>query len=277
MLFTLKCNGELPGVSWTIATIPMDIVIIASCVYLFKVCYEGVRGRYCLKRAQQFSLVGYILSLTLFAIAVGITVYREFLHNVIWTGTFNNPAAGTVIGTVQYVLCTIAVAISTLCIIVILNMEGRTLAHTRGFRNPIPLSRYKDGWLPTSGCGDVYAILLGSIETKAASPAQISSASLLAPRSSVDSTRSGGSGGGTWGTYGRLSPIDAIVQAQQGPGMLSTGSAAGAGAGGGAGAGAGGRKGRHNKATAAREQREWEEEIELLVRKASPVYDSSAV
>lgn len=287
VIFTLKCNAEIPTVSWSVATIPADIVMIASYTYLAMVCYRSMYGRYHLKPAQICSLAGYLVSLTLLAAAVAITVYKEHLHGIMWNyGVSNTSDLPSTIGTLQYILCTLAVSVSTLCIIVILNMEGRALAHSRGFRNPIPLSLYKDGWMPTSGCGDVYTILLGTIEVRAASPAHIgahiaNASRLLATRSS-SGHRYGGNGEHN---SGHISPIDAIAaQAQRG---------AGAGAGLGTSnptatvRGSGFKKGSsHQKKNSSRgdgswEHRqllqEWEGEIELLVRKASPLHDHSAV
>lgn len=275
VLFILKCNAELPGASWTVTTFLMDIVSAVSYTYLIMVCYESIRGRYALKFAQKCTLFGYLVSLALISTAVGMTVYNEYTAGSIWSEAPHGANNSTIIGTVQYILCTVAVTISTLCIIIILNMEGRTLAHTRGFRNPVPLSRYKDGWMPTSGCGDIYTILMGTIEVRAATPATIAAQANASMNSRIGAP--GANSTQIGGRYGRMSPIDAIIHAQRG---TTVGEISGNSNHRGGNRSSIGRKangvgnGGVNKED---QQRDWEGEIELLVRNAGPSYDSSVV
>eukprot|EP00600_Ochromonadales_sp_CCMP1393_P014552 CAMPEP_0175003424 /NCGR_PEP_ID=MMETSP0005-20121125/4219_1 /TAXON_ID=420556 /ORGANISM="Ochromonas sp., Strain CCMP1393" /LENGTH=310 /DNA_ID=CAMNT_0016258495 /DNA_START=983 /DNA_END=1915 /DNA_ORIENTATION=+ len=59
-----------------------------------------------------------------------------------------------------------AVCIYTVCMLVIVNTEGYILARTRGYEDPLPLSRAREGWVPTAGGGKLYSLLLGGVQLR---------------------------------------------------------------------------------------------------------------
>jgi len=189
-MFVLKCNGQLELWSWSLTLCPLYLVLTALSAYTVHILLQWARNHYVLSVAQMIAMAGYIVSLFTLALAVTITVRNEYMQNAILhpqeSTDVNTPVA---IGTLQYLLCTVSVCMFTFSLIIILNAEGRLLAHSRGFRDPLPLSHTNQGWEPTHDSEDVYTMLLGTIDVALRSPAYISehgaNSDNLPPRSSV--------------------------------------------------------------------------------------------
>lgn len=227
MLFVMKCNGELASVSWTVVLCPLYVTLAGAYSYTAFICMKSARGRYALSIAQKVALTGYVTALAALTTAVALTVYNEYMENSIIHTV--EPASYDCIGAVLYILCTVAVCAFTLGLVVILNSEGSALARSRGFRDPLPLSHTKEGWVPTHNSGDVYTLLLGTIAVALHTAAHVgqhgANSASLPPRSAILHTH------GDMHLSER--PVSPVRRTQQ-------------------------------------ENKDWEGEIELLLRKSSP-------
>ncbi|KAJ1439652.1 hypothetical protein B484DRAFT_443882, partial [Ochromonadaceae sp. CCMP2298] len=199
-LFTLKCSRHMLLTSWTLATLPLDVVLLYAYVHLAAVVLAALRGRYDLKPAQKWCLAAHAAALLLATLAEALTVMQEH--------------AGLSISSTPAVLWTVVVTLLVLCLLVVVNAEVRVLAVNRGFLDPLPLSRTKDGWAPTPGGGKVYFLLLGGVALCLPSPATAShsatNADLVPP-----SSHSRGGKGVTFSDRARagsgaLAPIGAV-------------------------------------------------------------------
>jgi hypothetical protein len=150
--------------------VPLVMLVLSALGYVIYILAQHARGHYALRIVQLYAAVGYTISLLCIGAAVVVTMSRERLHEVPLfirhTHSADTDSEFAVIDRAQYLLCMVAVAAFSVCVVAILNYEGRMVANTRGFRDPLPLSRYPDGWRPTPGGGDVYTILLGTIEVR---------------------------------------------------------------------------------------------------------------
>jgi len=229
MLFVMKCNGELASVSWTVTLCPLFVTLAGAYSYTAFICMKSAQGRYALSIAQKVALVGYAAALAALTAAVALTVYNEYMEDKIIHTV--DAASYDCIGDIQYVLCTVAVSAFTMGLIVILNSEGRALARSRGFRDPLPLSHTKEGWVPTHNSGEVYTLLLGTIAVALHTAAHVgqhgANSSSLPPRSAILHIQGGGG----------MHPSDRPVSPQR---------------------------------RTQQENKDWEGEIELLLRKSSP-------
>lgn len=189
----MKCNGQIDTVSWTVALLPLCLILAGACSYTAFIFFKSAEGRYALSFVQKAALAGYTIALLSLSMAVAMTVFNEFEGDLIISPV--DAASSDCINNNQYVLCTVAVCAFTLSLVLVLNAEGRALAHSRGFREPLPLSHTKEGWEPTHSSGDVYMLLLGTVEVALRSPAQVSqcgaNSSSLPPRSSILHPRGG--------------------------------------------------------------------------------------
>lgn len=169
MLILLKCNGQLPGMSWTLTCMPLYFLLPSALTYTTYILVQQARGHYALRGVQLWAAVSYIVCTLFLSAAVIVTVCREQITGVpLWTKHpyIVQDSDIALVDHVQYMLCLVAVTVFSLCVIAVLNYEGRMVANTRGFRDPVPLSRYPDGWRPTTGAGDIYTILLGTIQVR---------------------------------------------------------------------------------------------------------------
>jgi hypothetical protein len=159
--------------------VPLFVLVLSALGYVTFILAQHARGHYALRIVQLYAAVGYTISLLCIGAAVVVTMSRERLHEVPLfirhTQSADTAASAVeadtdsefaVIDRAQHLLCMVAVAAFSVCVVAILNYEGRMVANTRGFRDPLPLSRYPDGWRPTPGGGDVYTILLGTIQVR---------------------------------------------------------------------------------------------------------------
>ena len=169
----------MPSASWTLCCAPLLLLLLPGALcYLAWTAAQWMRGRYMLRPAQISALGGYALALFCVAsaaIATAVAEYRQHIPLYVSSATTEEgsktedigaESAHVLIGYTQYILCTVAVVLFCGCVIAVLNMEGRVVAETRGFREPLPLSRYKEGWKPTRGARDLYVLLLGSIKVE---------------------------------------------------------------------------------------------------------------
>ena len=189
-MFVLKCNGQLEQWSWSLTLCPLYLVLSALSAYTAHILLQCARNHYVLSAAQIIAMAGYLVALFTLALAVAITVRNEYLqYTIMHPHESNDIDAPAAIGTLQYLLCTISACMFTFSLIIVLNAEGRILAHSRGFRDPLPLSHTNQGWEPTHDSGDVYTMLLGTIEVALRTPAYISeygaNCDNLPPRSTV--------------------------------------------------------------------------------------------
>ena len=189
-MFVLKCNGQLEQWSWSLTLSPLYLVLSALSAYTAHILLQCARNHYVLSAAQIVAMAGYLVALFTLALAVAITVRNEYLqYTIMHPHESNDIDAPAAIGTLQYLLCTISACMFTFSLIIVLNAEGRILAHSRGFRDPLPLSHTNRGWEPTHDSGDVYTMLLGTIEVALRSPAYISeygaNSDNLPPRSTI--------------------------------------------------------------------------------------------
>lgn len=194
--------------------LPLGVVLPTSMSYTAYILAQHMRGLYILSKVQVWSAVGYVLCLGCLYGAFGITLVHEYMVGVPLLpvsdqfDSTSNP--DDIIGNAQYALCSIAVVLFSVSVMLTLRSEGLLVANSRGYTDPVPLSHSKDGWVHTPGAGVVYTILLGTISTKLSrgpsqsitSPDMLRAASTSTPtRTNRNSTLSPPMTYGSTGTY----------------------------------------------------------------------------
>lgn len=136
LLYTAKCMGEL-GLSWVVTCSPVITVQSGLMMHCVSIIIQAFRGRLDLTMRQYFTLCGFIISITGASFAEYITISTEY---TIFTVPFQ--LTSPMIRTVP-MLCWIVVGIFfTVSVLLTVEQELNRIASSRGYTDPIPLSRY---------------------------------------------------------------------------------------------------------------------------------------
>ena len=141
-------------------------------VYIYGFRYAGIvywkyiRGSYLLSKIQIGCLITYSVALVIAAFAQTIIYSLDF-------DFFDLKAlsVGDKLKSEQFyysliaILYTIAISLTSVCGAIVLVLQGKELAVTRGFPDPLPLSRSRDGWVVSEYGRLQRSVLLGNIRT----------------------------------------------------------------------------------------------------------------
>lgn len=114
------------------------------------ILYKIFKKEYLLQNYQQVSLILYILALLLSSDAEFIKIKEDISHS---TQHSKGPM----------VLWAVAIVLIVTGSLIILNAWGNEMAESRGYVEPIPLSRTSEGWVPSSHKHYTHSTLLGKI------------------------------------------------------------------------------------------------------------------
>ena len=128
--------GEL-GLSWMMTCSPIIIVQFGLFAHCISIVIQACRGILDLTLRQYFSLIGFIMSIIGAVFAEYITISTEYTQLKI---PFHLSAS--LMRTLP-MLCWIVVGISfTISVLLTVERELNRIASSRGYTDPIPLSRY---------------------------------------------------------------------------------------------------------------------------------------
>jgi hypothetical protein len=136
LLYTAKCMGEL-GLSWVVTCSPIITVQSGLIMHCLSIIIQACRGRLDLTIRQYFTLGGFIISITGASFAEYITISTE-------CPTIKVPFQLTApMMRSLPMLCWIVVGITfTVSVLLTVEQELNRIASSRGYTDPIPLSRY---------------------------------------------------------------------------------------------------------------------------------------
>lgn len=136
LLYTAKCMGEL-GLSWMVTCSPIIAVQSGLMMHCLSIIIQACRGRLDLSIRQYFTLCGFIISITGASFAEYITISTECT-----TLTVPFQLTAPMIRSVP-IFCWIVVGITfTVSVLLTVEQELNRIASSRGYTDPIPLSRY---------------------------------------------------------------------------------------------------------------------------------------
>jgi hypothetical protein len=160
LLYAAKCKEEL-HLNWIVTVIPIAVVEIIFLIHLVWITVQSVRAIFILTRRQIICVTGFLVSFLLALVAEGITVTRDC------------PAASFPLffqmseNTVQILplkIWVIAGSLFTVSALTVVQKELDRIAHSRGYTDPMPLTRSQLGWEPMAGYREVTSILIGVIQ-----------------------------------------------------------------------------------------------------------------
>lgn len=177
------------NISWTVTTIPLMIAEAAAYFNMIVIIVKGMRREYSYSKFQLICIIGYTIAILLSSWAEIDMIQEEIFRsssnssvastwmNILFPVTTTTAVTTTTTRTISMlpaILWTIVVSIVTLCGMIVMNIEGRRLAVTRGFQDPKPLSRTVNGWELCTGGGQVYLPTLGTVQRNFPTPYQVS-------------------------------------------------------------------------------------------------------
>ncbi len=146
------------AVPWTVVCVPVIMVQLMAVQHLTRITYRGAcAGGYVLTAVQWLVLAGQTACWTLGVAAVGVTAMSDLSVPI---GGVESSASER---NLAVFLWTGSVSIAVLCGLVVMNVEGHRLAVNRGFLEPLPLTRSREGWEAAPGKGCEYSCLVGKI------------------------------------------------------------------------------------------------------------------
>ena len=129
--------GEL-GLSWIVTCSPIITVQAGLLLHCLSIIIQACRGILVLTARQYFCLLGFIISILGAAFAEYITISTEYTTLKISSLQLSESLTRTV-----PMLCWIIVGITfTFSVLLTVEQELNRIASSRGYTDPIPLSRY---------------------------------------------------------------------------------------------------------------------------------------
>lgn len=136
LLYTVKCKNELE-VSWMLTVLPIGMVEAALLVHCVSIIFESCRGRITLTCRQCCCLTGYLLSLIVAVVSEAVTVTRDFPS----PPPFHLPLTPDSVQTLPMIGWTVAGAVFVLSVLMTVEQELTRIALSRGYTDPLPLTR----------------------------------------------------------------------------------------------------------------------------------------
>lgn len=157
------------SVGWSTATVPVMLAQVYGFRYAMLVFWKYISGYFLLTNVQVGGLVAYTAALLMASAAQIIIIALDYNIIVDRTPDVVHGDGIPVMDTVDIfnsrvaVLYTMAISLSVFCGAIVLVHHGKEMASTRGFSDPLPLSRTKDGWTVSRFGRTQNSVLLGSI------------------------------------------------------------------------------------------------------------------
>lgn len=153
------------SVGWSTATIPVMIAQVYGFRYAVLVYWKYLSGYFHLTNVQVGGLVAYTAALLMASAAQGIIIALDYNIIVDKTSDVHDVVPDTVdiFNSRVAVLYTMAVSLGVFCGAIVLVHHGKEMASSRGFSDPLPLSRTKEGWTVSRFGRTQHSVLLGNI------------------------------------------------------------------------------------------------------------------
>ena len=144
-------------VTWSTATVPVMAAQVYGFRYAVLVYWKYFSGYFLLTKVQVGCLLAYTAALLMATAAQAMRIAMDYIIII------DAPAVEDVFNSRIAVLYTIAISLGIFCGAMVLVLHGKEIASTRGFSDPLPLSRTKEGWTVSRFGRTQHSILLGNI------------------------------------------------------------------------------------------------------------------
>mmetsp|Transcript_3965 Transcript_3965/g.11631 ORF Transcript_3965/g.11631 Transcript_3965/m.11631 type:complete len:446 (-) Transcript_3965:182-1519(-) len=155
--------GSEAGMSWAVALVPVWALNLVFLHLVLKVIFKHAMGRYHLQVEQLLCCVLYLLGILLTVSAVAMLAFKDQLPQastkdpVLWLWL--------PLGTLFF-----GIACGGLGVFIVIGIHASWLLATKGFGEPLPLSRTEEGWWQPSGQEKSYELCFGILDKRPLRP-----------------------------------------------------------------------------------------------------------